>query len=109
MPKVPTYLGEGQPALSNGASWLGRLGDLLGHGQGHAYLGTEQPVLRSPGLFATASPAYRQEGAAEPTRCTTEEETKPDGMSVACATLVLPADCEPFAHGPIALIVPRQG
>jgi len=30
-------------------------------------------------------------------------------MNVACATLVCPADCDPFVSGPIALIVPRQG
>jgi hypothetical protein len=100
------YLGEGQPALSSSASWFECLGDLLGHGQKHAYVGTGQPMLRSPALFATASPVYRQDAVPE---CTTEEKTKPEGMSVACATLVCPADCDPFVAGPIALIVPRQG
>jgi len=106
MSKGPTYLGEGQPAPSNNASWFDWLGDLLGHGQKRAYVGTGQPVLRAPSLFVTASPAYRQEAIPE---CTTEEKTKPDGMSLACATLVCPADCDPFVAGPIALIVPRQG
>lgn len=109
MSKVPTYLGEGQPALSNSTGWLGRLGDLLGHGRGYGYSGPGQPALRAPGFFASASPAYQQDAVAESAGCTTEEETKPDGMSVARATLVCPADCDPFAQGPIAIIVPRQG
>jgi hypothetical protein len=108
MSKGHSYLGEGQPSLSKRAGWLGRVGNLLGSGESPTYLGTGQPMLRSPGLFAGILPAYRQDAAVEPTPCTTEE-AKPNGMNVACATLVCPADCDPFVSGPIALIVPRQG
>lgn len=110
MSNAPTYKGTGQPALSQGAGWLGRLGNLLGQGGVPAYHGTGQPVHGAPGLLASAAPVYRQAPATQPTECTREEETtRPDGMSVARAALVYSDECDPFARGPIAIIVPRRG
>ncbi len=110
MSNAPTYKGTDQPVLSQGTGWLGRLGNLLGEEGAPAYHGTEQPVLRSAGLFANAAPVYRQAPATQPAECMHEEEdTRPDGMSVARAALVYSEECDPFAQGPIAIIVPRQG
>jgi len=110
MSNTPAYKGTGQPVLAQSTGWLGRLSNLLGQGGAPAYQGTGQPELGSAGLFASAAPAYRQAPAMQPEECARDEEdTMPDGMSVARAALVCPADCDPFAQGPIAIIVPRQG
>lgn len=110
MSNAPKYQGEGQPSLPQGSgSWLGQLGNLLGSGSGPTYVGTGQPVQPSAGLLARSRPAYRQDPAPQPAACSRDEEvTKPDGTSVVRATIVCPADCDPFAQGPIAIIVPRQ-
>ena len=107
---VPKYQGQGQPSLPQGsAGWLGQLGSLLGSGEAPAYVGAGQPVSTSAGLLARIKPVYRQDPGPQPAACSRDEEvTKPDGTSVVRATIVCPADCDPFAQGPIAIIVPRQ-
>jgi hypothetical protein len=110
MSNAPAYKGKGQPALSQSTGWLGRLGNLVGQEGAPAYHGTGQPVRAAAGLHASAAPVYRQAPATQPTECTRDEEaTMPDGMSVARAALVYSEECDPFARGPIAIIVPRQG
>lgn len=110
MSNAPTYKGTGQPALSQSTGWLGRLGNFIGDGEAPAYQGTGQPELGAQGFFTSAAPVYRQAPETQPMECMHEEEdTMPDGMSVARAALVCPAECDPFAQGPIAIIVPRQG
>ena len=109
MSNAPTYLGAGQPMLSQGAGWLGRLGNLLGQGGAPAYHGTGQPVRGTAGLLASAAPAYQQ-APAQSTECVDEDEvTMPGSRNGAQAALACPAECDPFAQGPIAIIVPRQG
>jgi len=110
MSNAPEYKGARQPVLSQRTGLLGRLGNILGQGGVPAYQGAGQPAIGSTGLFATVAPAYQQAPATQPRACERfEEDTMPDGMSVARAALVCPADCDPFAQGPIAIIVPRQG
>jgi hypothetical protein len=41
--------------------------------------------------------------------CVHAEDTSPDAMNAAHAALVCPAECDPFAQGPIVIVVPRQG
>jgi hypothetical protein len=109
MSNVPTYKGAGQPVLSQSTGWLGQLGNLLGQGETPAYLGLGQPNLGSSGLFASVPPVYRQ-APAQPTGCMHEQEdTIPGAMDAAQAALACPVECDPFAQGPIAIIVPRQG
>ena len=102
MPNAPEYKGAGQPVLSQSTGWLGRLGNLLGQGGAPAYQGAGQPAIGSAGLFATAAPVYQQAPATQPMECVHAEDTLPDAL--AC-----PAEFDPFAQGPIAIIVPRQG
>jgi hypothetical protein len=108
MANAPSYQGPGQPVLSQSTGWLGQLGSLLGHG-GPAYQGAGQPASGTRGLFASVAPVYRQ-APAMPTECARDtEDTMPDGTSAAPAAPVCPAECDPFMHGPIAILVPRQG
>jgi len=109
MSNAPEYKGAGQPVLSQSTGWLGQLGNLLGQGGAPAYQGTGQPALGSAGVFGNAAPAYQQAPANQPTGCMQAENTMPDAMNAAHAALVCPAECDPFAAGPIAIIVPRQG
>ena len=109
MSNAPEYKGAGQPVLSQSTGFLGRLGNLLGQGGAPAYQGAGQPAFGSAGLFATAAPVYQQAPATQPTGCEHAEDTIPDAMNGAHAALVCPAECDPFAQGPIAIIVPRQG
>lgn len=110
MSNAPSYKGPGQPVLSQSTGWLGKIGNLLGHGGAPAYQGAGQPASGARGLFASAAPAYQQAPATPPTECARDaEDTMPDGMSAAPTALVCPADCDPFMHGPIAILVPRQG
>lgn len=96
MSNAPVYKGQGQPVLSQGSGWLGLLGGLLGHGGAPAYQGTGQPVLGTAGRSAGAAPVYRQ-------------APSQDATTAACAEVACPAECDPFAQGPIAIIVPRKG
>ena len=106
MSNVPEYKGAGQPVFSQSTGWLGRI---LGNGETPAYQGAGQPAIQSAGLFATAAPVYQQGPSTLPTACAHAEDTIPDAMNGAQAALVCPAECDPFAQGPIAIIVPRQG
>jgi hypothetical protein len=109
MSNAPEYKGAGQPVLSQSTGWLGRFGNLLGHGEAPAYQGAGQPAIGSAGFFATAAPDYEQAPATQPTECVHAEDTIPDAMNGAHAALARPAECDPFAQGPIAIIVPRRG
>src|SRR5262245_19292960 len=106
MSNAPEYKGAGQPVLSQSTGWLGRL---LGNGDAPAYQGAGQPAIRSAGFFATAAPVYDQGPATRPTECEHAENAMSDTMNGAQAALACPAECDPFAQGPIAIIVPRQG
>jgi hypothetical protein len=109
MSNAPEYKGAGQPVLSQNTGWLGRLGNLLGHGGAPAYQGAGQPAIESAGLFATAAPDYQQAPTTQPMGYVHAEDTIPDATNGAHAALTCPAECDPFAQGPIAIIVPRQG
>jgi hypothetical protein len=100
MANAPEYKGEGQPALSQSAGLLGRIGKFFGQGA-PAYQGAGQPALGAAGFFATAAPVYQQAPATQPTTCVHAEDTKPNVM------LACPAECDPLAQGPIAIIVRR--
>ena len=109
MPNAPEYKGAGQPGLKQSTGWLGRVGNLFGRGGGLAYQGAGQPAIGSAGLLATPVPAYQRTPATQPMGCVHAEDTLPDAMSGVHTTLACPAECDPFARGPIAIIVPRQG
>ena len=98
MSNAPEYKGEGQPVLSQRTGWLGWLGNILGQGGAPAYQGAGQSATGSAGLFTTAAPAYQQ----EPT-------TQPMERVHAETALVVPAESDPQAQGPIVIVVPRQG
>jgi hypothetical protein len=108
MSNAPEYQGAGQPVLSQSTGWLGRIGNLLGQGGALAYQGAGQPAIGSAGLFAPAAPAYQQAPATQPTECALEDTTQ-DATDAAHAALACPVECDPFAQGPIAILVPRQG
>jgi hypothetical protein len=95
------YKGEGQPVLSQSAGWLGPLGRFIGQ-EAPAYQGAGQPATGSAGFFATAVPVYQQP-VTPPTAYVHAEDTTPS-VILAC-----PAECDPLAQGPIAIIVPRRG
>ena len=109
MSNAPEYKGAGQPVLPQSTGRLGRLGNLFGQGGALAYQGAGQPAIGSAGLFATAAPAYQQAPAALPPGCAHAENTLTGTTNAAPAALMCPAECDPFAQGPIAIIVPRQG
>ena len=109
MSNAPVYQGAGQPVLSQSSGWLGWLGNLLGQGGAPAYQGTGQPALGSTGLFATGAPVYQTAPATQPAGCMHAEDTMQDPTTAAPAALACPVECDPFAQGPIAIIVPRRG
>ena len=100
MANEPEYKGEGQPVLSQSAGLLGRLGKFFGQ-EAPVYQGAGQPAFGSVGFFATAAPVYQQEPVTQPTACVHTEDTMPNVM------LACPAECDPSAQGPIAVIVRR--
>jgi hypothetical protein len=108
----PTYKGEGQPALGQSNSLLGRLGAFLGNGGGPAYEGTGQPVLQARGLLGSAAPVYRQAPPPAPVSCAHDEEPTmpeaPPGTRLVRALIVYPEGSDPCAQDPIAILVPRQ-
>jgi len=109
MSNAPEYKGAGQPVLSQSTGWLGLLGNLFGQGGAPAYHGPGQPESAAAGRFTSSVPVYRQAPiATQPEECAEADGTRP-ALDTAQAVIACPADCDPFAQGPIAIFVPRQG